>query len=129
MHACSLKSNSQSIKNARIKIYNQDNGIVQNFGQAVLVDRSNFIWIGTQAGLNKFNGYNFDLYTNDKKNKNSLDFNNITALFEDKENRIWVGTSNGLNRIDKVKNKIHRIELKLDSTYKCNKFYNHNIPF
>ncbi len=118
MHACSLKVNSQSIKNARIKIYNQDNGIVQNFGQAVLVDRSNFIWIGTQAGLNKFNGYNFDLYTNDKKNKNSLGFNDITALFEDKENRIWVGTSNGLNRIDKVKNKIQRIELKLDSTYK-----------
>lgn len=118
MHACSLKVNSQSIKNARIKIYNQDNGIVQNFGQAVLVDRSNFIWIGTQAGLNKFNGYNFDLYTNDKKNKNSLGFDDITALFEDKENRIWVGTSNGLNRIDKVKNKIQRIELKLDSTYK-----------
>jgi ligand-binding sensor domain-containing protein/serine phosphatase RsbU (regulator of sigma subunit) len=112
-----VKVNSQSIKNARIKIYNQDNGIVQNFGQAVLVDRSNFIWIGTQAGLNKFNGYNFDLYTNDKKNKNSLGFDDITSLFEDKENRIWVGTSNGLNTIDKVKNKISRKQLLLDSTY------------
>jgi len=112
-----VRVNSQSIKNARIKIYNQDNGIVQNFGQAVLVDRSNFIWIGTQAGLNKFNGYNFDLYTNDKKNKNSLGFDDITSLFEDKENRIWVGTSNGLNTIDKVKNKISRKQLLLDSTY------------
>ncbi len=116
LHACSLKVHSQTIKNARIKIYNQDNGIVQNFGQAVLVDRSNFIWIGTQAGLNKFNGYNFELFINEKKNQNSLGDNDITTLFEDRNNKIWVGTAKGLNRIDKVKNKIQRIQSKQDST-------------
>jgi ligand-binding sensor domain-containing protein len=102
---------AQTKTNISIKIYNQDNGIVSNFCQSVKVDRNNFIWIGTQAGLNKFNGYNFELYTNEKKNENSIDFNDIKTLYEDKDNQIWVGTENGLNRIDKVKNKIYRIKI------------------
>jgi ligand-binding sensor domain-containing protein/serine phosphatase RsbU (regulator of sigma subunit) len=109
---------SQTKTNTSIKIYNQDNGIVSNFCQSVKVDKNNFIWIGTQAGLNKFNGYNFDLYTNEKKNENSLGFNDITALFEDKDNQIWIGTANGLNRLDKVKNKIYRIKINAGDTNK-----------
>jgi serine phosphatase RsbU (regulator of sigma subunit)/ligand-binding sensor domain-containing protein len=106
---------SQPLSNTNIKIYNQDNGIEQNFAQAVLVDKNNFIWIGTQAGLNKFNGYNFELYINEKKNENSLNYNDVTSLFEDREGKIWVGTLNGLNRIDKLKNKVERIKLIKDS--------------
>lgn len=104
-------SQNNSGEKVRIKVYNQNNGIAQNFGQAVLVDKNNFIWVGTQAGLNKFDGYNFELYITERHNTNSLYSSDITNLFEDKNNNIWIGTTLGLNKLDKIKNKIYQINL------------------
>lgn len=68
--------------------------------QSVLQDSRGQMWIATEFGLNKFDGYLFTSYFNNLDNKGSLCFNSSTALFNDSEGRLWVGTVKGLDRYD-----------------------------
>jgi signal transduction histidine kinase/ligand-binding sensor domain-containing protein/DNA-binding response OmpR family regulator len=59
-----------------------------------------FFWIGTEDGLNRFDGYNFTIYKKQYADSMSLVSNHITALFQDSRGRIWVGTMEGLAYYD-----------------------------
>ena len=85
-------------------------GLSQGMVFAALQDQQGFIWVGTKNGLNRYDGYNFKVFTNDPYDSNSLSGNTITALFEDSKGRIWVGTDNaGLNVYDKKSSRFYRI--------------------
>nr|MDJ0841154.1 diguanylate cyclase [Acidobacteriota bacterium] len=74
-------------------------GLNQNSVLAVTQDRQGFIWLGTQDGLHRYDGYELVLYRNKPDDPGSLSANLITAIQEDGEGRLWVGTySDGLNR-------------------------------
>ena len=76
-------------------------GLSQNTVRTLLQDSNGFIWIGTEDGLNRFDGYKFKIYGFNSQNKSSNAFNFINVLFEDQKKRIWVGTrSNGLFKYD-----------------------------
>jgi two-component system sensor histidine kinase ChiS len=67
----------------------------------MLQDSQGFIWIGTQDGLNRFDGYTFTVYKNDPDDANSLSLNSILSLHEDDDGALWVGTwGGGLNYFD-----------------------------
>lgn len=66
--------------------------------QNVLQDSRGQMWIATEFGLNRFDGYLFTSYFNNLDNKGSLCFNSATTLFNDSEGRLWVGTVKGLDR-------------------------------
>lgn len=55
-----------------------------------------FIWIGTEEGLNRFDGYQFKVYKRDSKEKHTLPDNQISSLLTDSKGRLWVGTDKGL---------------------------------
>ena len=55
-------------------------------------DHSGFIWMGTNNGLNRFDGYDFHVYKNDFNDSNSLPNNRITSILTDSQNRIWIAT-------------------------------------
>ena len=78
-----------------------DDGLSQNAGLALLQDRQGYLWIGTQDGLNRYDGYTLTQFKHDPDNPQSISANNIIALYEDKAGIIWVGTwGGGLNRYD-----------------------------
>ena len=77
--------------------FNQSQGLSQVTISCIVQDKKNFIWIGTQDGLNKFDGYKFKVFKNDRNDSLSLPNNSITGLFCDNKNRIWIGTEKGLN--------------------------------
>lgn len=80
-----------------------DDGLSQNVVNCMIQDREGFLWIGTQDGLNCFNGYSFIHYQNQPSDSASLSNNYVTSLCEDKSGFIWAGTmSGGLNRLDKI---------------------------
>ncbi len=79
---------------------NTDNGLSHNTTTDILQDRYGFIWIGSQNGLNKFNGYDFKVYQYNMDNPNSISGNFIICLLEDSRGFIWIGTyGEGLNRL------------------------------
>ena len=69
------------------------NGLSHNTVNAILQDRSGFMWFGTKDGLNRFDGLSFRIF---RKDDNGLGNSFITALHEDEEGKIWVGTDAGV---------------------------------
>jgi len=85
--------------------YGLENGISQESIRVILKDSDNFIWIGTQDGLNRFDGNKFKVYKNDINNPNSIAGNYINALLNDGD-KIWIATANnGLCYYDKSNDK------------------------
>lgn len=69
----------------------------------ILQDRYGFLWIGTSDGLNRYNGYEFKVFKQHPGDSNSLQNNNVRAIFEGNDHRMWLGTSDGFhvyNRLD-----------------------------
>ena len=78
-----------------------EQGLSQSVVLDILQDSQGFIWLGTQDGLNRFDGYEFTLYNHSSEDINSLSGDFITALKEDQEGIIWIGTNGaGLNSYD-----------------------------
>lgn len=85
-------------------------GLSQNTINTITEDQDGFLWIGTDDGLNKFDGFESKVYQYGVHNKNSLSNNQITAIEQDTEGNMWVGTIAGLNKINLKTNKITRFQ-------------------
>jgi ligand-binding sensor domain-containing protein/signal transduction histidine kinase len=81
--------------------YLQTKGLSQNIIYCMLKDHNGLMWFGTQAGLNKFDGYKFTVYRHTINDPRSIAANEISDLCEDKEGNLWVATMHGgLSRYD-----------------------------
>ena len=79
-------------------------GLSQSSAYCIFQDSRGFVWIGTEDGLNKYDGYEFKVYKNDPENFCSLSYNFVKAIYEDKSGTLWFGTyGGGLNRFDREK--------------------------
>ena len=74
-----------------------DDGISHTAAKRILQDSKGFIWIGTQQGLNRYDGSNFEIFNYNPDDPNSLTNGWIFDLFEDLEGRIWIATDGGLD--------------------------------
>ena len=63
-------------------------------------DQVGYIWIGTEYGLNRFDGYRFIPYLSNRDDSTSLVYNVVSSLYCDRDGNLWVGTSKGLQRYD-----------------------------
>ena len=76
-------------------------GLSQNAGLSIFQDSQGYLWIGTQDGLNRYDGYSFTIFKHDPDDATSLSHNAILAIVEDTEGYLWIGTwGGGLNRFD-----------------------------
>jgi ligand-binding sensor domain-containing protein len=79
-----------------------ENGLSQNRINCILQDRDGFMWIGTNEGLNKYDGYEFYQFEKGRGSKDKLSDDFIHCIYEDRSGNILVGTgSDGLNIYDK----------------------------
>lgn len=77
-----------------------EQGMSNNTASCVIQDQKGFIWIGTKDGLNRFDGYNFKIFRNEKNDPTSLGNNSVWKLFESSNGTIWVGTEHGVFAYD-----------------------------
>ncbi len=73
-------------------------------------DAYGFIWVATQYGLNKFDGYRFTHYFTDRNDTTSIPGNDISRMMVDSQHRLWIGSSKGLCRYDYERNCFVRYE-------------------
>lgn len=77
--------------------YTSNNGLSQNSGYCIAQDGLGYIWMGTQDGLNKFNGRKISTYYKETVTRGTLINNFIKSLYYDSANNwMWIGTVNGL---------------------------------
>jgi len=86
---------AQDIKSVRFQRYGVDDGLSQTTIRALHQDRQGFIWLGTQDGLNRFDGYEFRIYRSDPDKIDTLADNHIVAIEQAAQNTFWVGTQSG----------------------------------
>ena len=67
-----------------------DQGLSQASGNDVLQDRQGFLWIATQDGLDRWDGYDFEVFKRDPDDEASLADNFVVFLWEDSEGRFWI---------------------------------------
>ena len=88
-----------------------DQGLSHNSGLCIQQDTHGFIWIGTQNGLNRYDGYTFKKYFHEPNDSTSLSDSYINSLFLDSRGDIWVGTNKGgLNRYDRNNDRFQRFQ-------------------
>ena len=74
----------------------------------ILQDSRGFIWIGTDNGLNRYDGYKFKIFKNDLSDAASISNNYIKDISEDKNGNIWVATvGGGINMFDRKANRFY----------------------
>ncbi|MGE5375596.1 MAG: two-component regulator propeller domain-containing protein, partial [Bacteroidota bacterium] len=78
-----------------------ENGLSQNAGLDIFQDSRGYLWIGTQDGLNRYDGYSFKVYKHDPEDPTSISHNSILKIIEDENGALWIGTwGGGLNHYD-----------------------------
>jgi signal transduction histidine kinase/ligand-binding sensor domain-containing protein len=93
-----------------------EQGLSNDAVRCLLQDRTGFLWVGTENGLNRYDGTRFTVYRNQADNLNSISGNAIATLFEDRDGFIWIGTYKaGVNRYDPIRDTFERIPLLRDN--------------
>ncbi len=79
-----------------------ENGLSNNTINCVFQDKKGFIWIGTNNGLNKFDGYIFTNYHSNPPDSTSLSNDIIVCITEDASETLWIATKGGgINKFDR----------------------------
>ena len=76
-------------------IWTQERGLPQDTIRAITQTKDGYLWLGTDEGLARFDGYEFVVYN---KTNGDLPDNSITALAAANDGGLWIGTSNGLTQ-------------------------------
>jgi len=71
-----------------------EDGLSNNSVKAILRDSYGFLWVGTEFGLNRYDGYSFKTYLAQPKIHSTLTANNILGLQEDGLKNIWIDCGN-----------------------------------
>lgn len=73
----------------------QEDGLRNGNVRALVKDYQGFIWIGTEDGLHRFDGYTMKIYAKVEGDSSSVGSNFILCLYEDSYKNLWVGTLDG----------------------------------
>lgn len=98
------------------------NGLVNNQLSVTMQDSKGYIWIGTQTGLQRYDGKRFTTYLADVRDAQALQSDWITTIFEDSKKRLWIGSSvTGPCILNRGTGKVYNFNLHLpDSIKKIN---------
>jgi ligand-binding sensor domain-containing protein len=106
--------------NVQFERYTIENGLSSNKVSQVYQDSKGFIWVATRDGLNRYDGYHFQVFKNNPQDATSLPDNFVQHLFEDKNGTLWIGTEKGLSYYDHAQQCFFNIQV---GKKKCPKIY------
>ncbi|HEX4757871.1 MAG TPA: two-component regulator propeller domain-containing protein [Terracidiphilus sp.] len=87
---------STPLANLGRQVWAMESGLPQNTVQALAQTRDGFVWLGTEAGLVRFDGIGFQVF--DRNSNPALPGNDVCCMLEAQDGALWVGTGEGLAR-------------------------------
>ncbi|MBF7072384.1 diguanylate cyclase [Glaciecola sp. MH2013] len=104
--------------------YSVQDGLAQVSIYDFAQDHKGFIWLGTQKGVDRFDGYDFINYSQNNKDGNGLSSDLVYAVEHDPiTGDMWFGTLNGLNVLRAQSQKFELVPLPLDTEKAINSIY------
>ena len=82
----------------RFNNYSINEGLSQSSVTCIIQDNTNSLWVGTQDGLNRFDGKSFEIFNSD--DTKGIESEYIRCSFKTEDGNLWFGTSNGLTKYD-----------------------------
>ncbi len=80
-----------------------EDGLSSTTVYSLLQDRRGFLWIGTESGLNRYDGYTFESFRHDPGAAASVASDDISFMLQDADGHIWLATwGGGLDRFDPI---------------------------
>jgi ligand-binding sensor domain-containing protein/serine phosphatase RsbU (regulator of sigma subunit) len=72
-------------------IYSVQQGLAQSKVYTIIQDKNDYVWLGTDGGVSRFDGVLFENFTTE----NGLAGNGVQAIIQDKSGKIWLGHKGG----------------------------------
>ncbi|MGK7296883.1 MAG: ATP-binding protein [Candidatus Wenzhouxiangella sp. M2_3B_020] len=91
----------------------RDQVLSQSSVHALAQDRKGYLWIGTQAGLDRYDGYRIRSWKSDADDPQTLSHGFIKDLLVAADGTLWVGTARGLDRLDPDTGALSRLPVQL----------------
>ncbi len=103
-----VQAQPEKIKFDRLSL---DGGLSQASANAIQQDAGGFMWIGTQDGLDRWDGYQIEVFKRDPDDPASLFDNFITNLWQDSDGRFWIfhGSGEGITLLDPLRRTFRRL--------------------
>ena len=68
----------------------------------IFQDYLGYLWLGTENGLVKYDGYSTKIFQPEKNDSCSISSRGIVTIYEDKNKTLWIGTLDGLNKLNRA---------------------------
>ena len=96
---------NQSTASAQAGLFIPSNRFSSGFINDLCQDRDGYVWVATDYGVNKFDGYRFTTFLHHADDTTSVSSNLVGCLYCDDDGNVWMGTSLGLDRYDHASGK------------------------
>jgi ligand-binding sensor domain-containing protein/signal transduction histidine kinase len=93
--AFDVRAQSHGVEPVRFVNLSTAQGLSQPTVRVLIQDSTGFLWMGTQDGLNRYDGNGFRVFLRDADDAHTLGDNHITALAAARDGDLWVGTQAG----------------------------------
>jgi ligand-binding sensor domain-containing protein len=76
------------------------NGLSSHYVRCIVQDKYGLMWFGTDEGLNRYDGSQFDVFRHTRSADSGLNSSWINCIYEDSEGNLWIGTEKGISVFD-----------------------------
>ncbi|MBB3452778.1 signal transduction histidine kinase/ligand-binding sensor domain-containing protein [Rhizobium sp. BK313] len=101
----------ESKTDIRFRRISLSQGLSQTRVSQIVQDNQGYLWFGTQHGVNRYDGYGFQVFKHVAEDLDSLSGTFIYALFKDRSGTIWVGSDQFLDAFDSATGKFRHYQV------------------
>ena len=100
--------------NYKFKSLKQSDGLINRTVYDIFQDSYGFIWIGTQQGMQRFDGVTFKDFKYSEEDTVGLWHNFVTSFSEDSAKNVWITTPGGINKYIRKTDRLERVNVSAE---------------